>query len=196
MGLILIIDDDSSVRGTMKKILEREGHEVREAEDGVVGLKLSREATPDVVVTDLLMPEKDGIETIMELRAEFPDIGILAVSGGRYGRDWGASARRPGLGRGWVAAQALHGGSIQECGRGAAAVTGASALETGHSVPDLLGRYPMSDLVVFRFQIRSRFQEALPSSLGHGQRDAGVTGTVAPEPAHACGCLTLRQRRR
>ena len=85
MGHILIIDDESSVRGTMRKILEREGHEVREAEDGVVGLKLSREAPPDVVVTDLLMPEKDGIETIMELRAEFPDVRILAVSGGDTG---------------------------------------------------------------------------------------------------------------
>ena len=70
MGLILIIDDDSSVRGTMKRILERDGHEVREAEDRAVGLKLFREAHPDVVVTDLLMPEKDGIETIMELRAK------------------------------------------------------------------------------------------------------------------------------
>ena len=89
MGLILIIDDDSSVRGTMKRILERDGHEVREPEDGAIGLKLSREEPPDVVVTDLLMPEKDGIETIMELRAEFPDVGILAVSGGDKGSTGG-----------------------------------------------------------------------------------------------------------
>ena len=95
-----------------KKIPERDGHEVHEAEDWAVGLKLSREDPPDVVVADLLRPEKDGIETIMELRAEFPDVGILAVSGGDMGATGRASVRRPGPGRRWVAVQAIHGRSI------------------------------------------------------------------------------------
>ena len=82
MGRILIIDDDRAMRGTMRKILEREGHEVREAGDGAVGLKLVREDPPEVVVTDLIMPNKEGIETIIELRAESPGVRILAVSGG------------------------------------------------------------------------------------------------------------------
>lgn len=81
MARILVIDDDQAIRGTIRKILERSGHEVREAEDGVEGLKLFREDRPDLVVTDLVMPRKEGIETIIEIRAECPDVRILAVSG-------------------------------------------------------------------------------------------------------------------
>ncbi len=82
MARILIIDDDSALRQTMRKIVERIGHEADEAEDGAVGLRLFRERSYDLVVTDLLMPEKEGIETILELREEDPDVPILAVSGG------------------------------------------------------------------------------------------------------------------
>ena len=82
MADILIIDDDEALRSTMRKILQRQGHAVREAADGASGLALLRESRPDLVVTDLFMPEKEGIETILELRAEDPDLPILAVSGG------------------------------------------------------------------------------------------------------------------
>lgn len=82
MADILIIDDDDALRSTMRKILQRRGHAVREAGDGVSGLTLLRESRPDLVVTDLYMPGKEGIETILELRAEDPDLPILAVSGG------------------------------------------------------------------------------------------------------------------
>jgi DNA-binding response OmpR family regulator len=82
MARILIIDDDAALRRTMGKILERMGHSVEEAEDGAMGLSLFRKGGHDLVVTDLLMPEKEGIETIMELRAEAPGVKILAVSGG------------------------------------------------------------------------------------------------------------------
>ena len=85
MGRILIIDDDQALRGTMRKILERAGHEVREAADGVEGLKLFREDPPDLVVTDLVMPRKEGIETIMEIRAASEHVRILAVSGADAG---------------------------------------------------------------------------------------------------------------
>jgi two-component system, chemotaxis family, chemotaxis protein CheY len=81
MARILVIDDDPSLRRSMRRILERSGHEVIEAEDGDKGMRLVREAPPDLVITDLLMPEKEGIETIQELRAEFPEIPIVAVSG-------------------------------------------------------------------------------------------------------------------
>jgi two-component system, chemotaxis family, chemotaxis protein CheY len=81
MARILVIDDDPSLRRSMRKVLERSGHEVIEAEDGDKGMRLVREVHPDLVVTDLLMPEKEGIETIQELRAEFPEIPIVAVSG-------------------------------------------------------------------------------------------------------------------
>jgi len=81
VGNILVIDDDPELRRTMRRILERGGHSVREAEHGLAGLQMVEAERPDLVVTDLLMPEKEGIETIVELRERFPDIGIVAVSG-------------------------------------------------------------------------------------------------------------------
>ena len=66
----------------MRKILERAGHVVREAPDGNQGIALYRADPADLVVTDLIMPEKEGIETIIELREEFPAVRILAISGG------------------------------------------------------------------------------------------------------------------
>ena len=82
MGRVLVIDDDPAMRGTMKKILEREGHDVREASDGAEGMRVFRADPVDVVVTDLIMPNQEGIETILALREEAPDVKILAVSGG------------------------------------------------------------------------------------------------------------------
>ena len=82
MAKILLIDDDSALRQTMKTIVALSGHVVDEAPDGLVGLSLFRDGEYDLVVTDLLMPEKEGIETIMELRELAPGIKILAVSGG------------------------------------------------------------------------------------------------------------------
>ena len=82
MAHILIIDDDDSLRETMRKILVMAGHTVVQAKEGGEGLRLFREGSVDLVVTDLVMPGKEGIETIQELREEFPDIPILAISGG------------------------------------------------------------------------------------------------------------------
>ena len=66
----------------LRRTLQRVGYEVTEARDGKEGLKKYREETPRVVVTDLFMPEEEGLETIMELRRQFPDAQIIAVSGG------------------------------------------------------------------------------------------------------------------
>jgi len=82
VGRILVIDDDPAMRGSMRRILERDGHDVREAGDGAEGLRLFRAEPADVVVTDVLMPGKEGMETIVELREEAPDVRILVVSGG------------------------------------------------------------------------------------------------------------------
>ena len=81
MSRILVIDDDPALRRTVRKILERGGHEVEEAENGLTGLRLVEKSRPDLVVTDLVMPEKEGIETILELRDRFPEVGVLAISG-------------------------------------------------------------------------------------------------------------------
>ena len=82
MGRILVIDDDPAMRGSMRRILERDGHDLREAGDRAEGLRLFRAEPADVVVTDVLMPGKEGMETIVELREEAPDVRILVVSGG------------------------------------------------------------------------------------------------------------------
>lgn len=87
MARILVIDDDSDVRTLMVYELRVAGHDVRGASDGAQGLTLQREAPADVVVTDIYMPEKEGIETIRDLKEEFPRVKIIAISGG--GRDLG-----------------------------------------------------------------------------------------------------------
>jgi CheY-like chemotaxis protein len=66
----------------LRQLVERNGHEVTEASGGKEGIQLYRENPTDLIITDLIMPGKDGIETIQELKKEFPDIKIIAVSGG------------------------------------------------------------------------------------------------------------------
>ena len=82
MTRILIIDDDIQILKMLRKTLEREGHEVIDAADGNKGLRLYREDPTDLVITDIVMPEKEGIETIIDLRREFPEAKIIAMSGG------------------------------------------------------------------------------------------------------------------
>ena len=82
MADIIIIDDEDTLRSTMRKILERDGHDIREAADGDRGMELVREQVADLVITDIYMPGKEGMETIQELKEDFPEIRILAVSGG------------------------------------------------------------------------------------------------------------------
>jgi len=82
MTRILIIDDDIQILKMLRKTLEREGYEVVDATDGNKGLKLYRKDPADLVITDIVMPEKEGIETIIDLRREFPEAKIIAMSGG------------------------------------------------------------------------------------------------------------------
>jgi len=82
MKRILIIDDDVQFRQMLLQTLERAGYEVVEAADGNEGIKLFRESPTDLVITDIIMPKKEGIETIIELKREFTDVKIIAISGG------------------------------------------------------------------------------------------------------------------
>ncbi len=82
MARILVIDDDDDVRKMIRVILERDGHEVIEAPDGTMGMKLYREDPSDLVVTDIVMPGADGWETIALLKRQYSGVKILAVSGG------------------------------------------------------------------------------------------------------------------
>jgi DNA-binding response OmpR family regulator len=79
---ILLIDDDAMVRMAISRVLEMAGFGVAVAEDGFKGLKLLRAIEPKLVITDIVMPEKEGIETIIEMRAIRPDLKIIAISGG------------------------------------------------------------------------------------------------------------------
>jgi DNA-binding NtrC family response regulator len=78
----MVIDDDDMLRSVLSQTLAREGYEVVEAADGSVGVKLFQARAVDLVITDLLMPEKEGLETIGELRKIDPDVKIIAMSGG------------------------------------------------------------------------------------------------------------------
>jgi CheY-like chemotaxis protein len=82
MSMILLVDDDDQFRKMLGAMLRRDGHDVVEASDGKEGLRLYKENQVDIVVTDIVMPEKEGIELIIELRKEFPDVKIIAISGG------------------------------------------------------------------------------------------------------------------
>ena len=82
MSTILIVDDDEQVRVMLKLTLEREGYAVDEAQDGVEALRKYDPAHHDLIITDIVMPEKEGIETIMELQGRNRWIKIIAISGG------------------------------------------------------------------------------------------------------------------
>ena len=100
MAKILIIDDEELVRSTIRKMLENVGHEIREAGSGIDGIRMFKEQPADVVITDIIMPDQEGIDTIIQLRSVDPDVKIIAVSGGgrvdakdylAYARKFGAS---------------------------------------------------------------------------------------------------------
>ncbi len=79
---ILVIDDEETVLTLLQSILEREGYEVCLATNGQQGVELFRQQPCDLVITDMVMPLKDGLQTILELRAEAPDLQVIAISGG------------------------------------------------------------------------------------------------------------------
>lgn len=88
MPCILIIEDEVQVRKLTRQMLELEGLDVIEAGDGDSGLRAYTENEIDLIITDIIMPGKEGIETILELRRENPEVKIIAMSGGgRMGPD-------------------------------------------------------------------------------------------------------------
>ena len=82
MAHILIIDDDVHILASLRDMLELEGHQVLDAADGNRGMNVLKKEQVDLVITDIIMPEKDGLETIMALRRDFPNVRIIAMSGG------------------------------------------------------------------------------------------------------------------
>lgn len=82
MPRILVIDDDDLIRVMLSQMLEDAGHQVAVAANGDEGIKLFRANPADLIITDIIMPEKEGWETIVEIRRDFPRVKIIAISGG------------------------------------------------------------------------------------------------------------------
>ncbi len=82
MARILVVDDEDLVRMTLRQMLEADGHEVLEAANGRDGVALQLESPVDLVLTDIIMPDQEGIETIVQLRRKSPQLKIIAISGG------------------------------------------------------------------------------------------------------------------
>ena len=79
---ILLIDDDNHFREMFAELLKRNGYEVIESPDGRYATELFAEHQPDLVITDIIMPEKEGIETILDLKRKHGNLKIIAISGG------------------------------------------------------------------------------------------------------------------
>jgi DNA-binding response OmpR family regulator len=82
MATILIIEDDGRLRLALKENLLFHGYEVADAANGLEGIEKFRIRKPDLIVMDIIMPEKEGIETIREIKRDFPSVKIIAISGG------------------------------------------------------------------------------------------------------------------
>jgi YesN/AraC family two-component response regulator len=82
MGKILIIDDEPYILLMLKKMLEKAGHEVDLASNGREGIELFKKEPVDMVITDIIMPDKEGLEIILEMKNAQPELKIIAISGG------------------------------------------------------------------------------------------------------------------
>ncbi len=84
MARILIIDDDSQIRFIIRELLENSGYTVEEASDGDEAIKLNHKKAFDLIITDIIMPGKEGIQTIQEFKKDNPNVKIIAISGGGH----------------------------------------------------------------------------------------------------------------
>lgn len=82
MTIIMVVDDEKQTRMMLRQMLERADYEVMEAENGYEAIRMFRENPADLIIMDIIMPKKEGIETIMEMKNEFPSVKIIAMSGG------------------------------------------------------------------------------------------------------------------
>jgi CheY-like chemotaxis protein len=84
---VLVVDDDPGVRDVIRSMLEASGYSVLLAENGKEAMRLLKTERADLILTDLVMPEQEGIETIKALRREYPDLKVIAMSGA-FGGDY------------------------------------------------------------------------------------------------------------
>ncbi len=81
MPSVLVVDDQDQVRQLIRETLEQAGYEVDEARDGKEGIERYRATSPDLVIMDILMPHEDGLEAILTIRREFPNMRVIAMTG-------------------------------------------------------------------------------------------------------------------
>lgn len=84
MAKILIMDDDETIRNVFKRFLEGKGHDVEVASDGHKGLQVLERQSVDLVITDIMMPETDGLEVVMAIQGKGIGIPVIAMSGGMH----------------------------------------------------------------------------------------------------------------
>ncbi len=96
MATVLIVDDSKTTREYITMILKEEGYRTLEAKDGNVCLEVLKEEEPTLVIMDIVMPEKEGIETIIILKKQYPNIPVLAVSGAALSDSYLNNAKRLG----------------------------------------------------------------------------------------------------
>ena len=96
---ILVVDDDDQILKVLEQLLEFAGYDVVKASNGNEATRIYREAQPDLIITDLIMPEKDGLEVIGDIKRDFPDAKIIAISGGNPGSKYLNEAGRLGASR-------------------------------------------------------------------------------------------------
>ena len=77
---ILVVDDEASARSGLEKLLKQAGYHVSPAADGVIALEIATESAPDVVVTDLKMPNMDGMTLLSKLREQDPDLPVIVTT--------------------------------------------------------------------------------------------------------------------
>ena len=84
MANILVADDDPEIRWVIRKCLEKERHNIVEAVDGVEAIEKIGETDFDIAIIDIIMPKKEGIRTILEMKQQKPNIKVIAISGGGF----------------------------------------------------------------------------------------------------------------
>ncbi len=88
MATILVVDDQEPIRALLRDALEGDGHEVLEAANGRLGLELHRTRSADLIITDMVMPEMNGLDMLLELTKRCPNVNVIAMSGGRESQGW------------------------------------------------------------------------------------------------------------
>jgi two-component system response regulator (stage 0 sporulation protein F) len=112
MATILVIDDQEPIRVLLRTALEEAGHNVLEASNGRLGLALYRASAADLIITDIVMPELDGLEMMLDLTRNFLNVKVIAISGGLEGEP---AQRGQAVGGASDVSQAVRSGKITQC---------------------------------------------------------------------------------